>query len=138
MLCAVRAKIAEVSGRRRARRFSLQLGADVVLGAEKQNVAGELKDISEGGALVLVDQDVDFGAVVRLRFDVAPDRRCEAMGRVLRSMSFDGRRGVAIEFVHTNQALLGFLGDLDVAFSKRRDSFLDYVENVTIEIAATE
>lgn len=124
-----------VNGRRRARRFSLQLGASVVVGAKKQTFAGELKDISEGGALVVVDRDVDFGAIVRLKFDVAPERHCEAMGRVLRNMSFDGRRGVAIEFAHTNKDLLKFLGDLDVAFSQSRDSFLDYVENVTIEIA---
>ena len=122
-------------GRRRARRFSLQLGANVVLGSEQHALPGELKDISEGGALVVLDQDVAFGAVVRLRFEVAPDKRCEATGRVLRTMSFDGRRGVAIEFGHTNQDLLGFLSDLDVAFSQSRDGFLDYVENVTIEIA---
>ena len=122
-------------GRRRARRFSLKLAAKVLFGPAREELPAELKDISEGGALVLVDVVIEFGAIVRLMFDVEPNRRCEAMGRVLRQMTFDGRRGIAVEFAHTSRELLSFLHDLDVAFARRGDSFLDYIRNVTIEIA---
>ena len=124
-----------MTGRRRARRFSLKLAAKVLFGPDRQELAAELKDISEGGALVLVDVPIEFGAIVRVMFELEPDRQCQAMGRVLRQMSFDGRRGIAVEFAHTSLELMSFLHDLDAAFARRGDSFLDYIRNVTIEIA---
>src|SRR5437867_11422313 len=90
----------------------MQLGVRVLLGAERREVRGRLEDLSEGGALVILDDKVPFGAIVRLRFEL-DGTRCEAMGRVLRAMSIEGRRGIAIEFAHATPPLVAFVRELE-------------------------
>ena len=99
-------------GRRRSERFQLALEAVVRIGAEPTPLPAQLRDLSAGGALVVVSAPIHFGAAARLRFNREDGVPCEALGRVLRSTRVGDGLGFAIEFAHVNQALTHLLGEL--------------------------
>ncbi len=76
-----------------------QLALDGKFGRERQ---GLLQDLSGGGCLLLLNEEVHYGAVLRVHLSMEQYGLMEVMGRVVRSTPGERRRGgrwqVAVEF----------------------------------------
>lgn len=122
-----------MAGRRRTRRFSIQLPAEVSLSCQPAEEA-RLCDLSAGGGLVVCRLAATFGTEIRIRFILAPDVLCEARGRVLRMVKVEEQNGIAFEFAKMNAAFEHFLQNLDSSSAEERDRFLADVQGLALEI----
>jgi Tfp pilus assembly protein PilZ len=100
------------SDRRRHRRFTLQLDAQVTTGASETPMKGSLMELSVGGAFVGAEVDVEAGGSVFMRFTYQDELKCEATGHIVRILPFGRSKGIAIRFGVTNPALQALLRTL--------------------------
>jgi hypothetical protein len=122
-----------VTGRRRSRRFELQMAAQVSHTCQPAE-PGRLCDLSDGGAMILSPLTAEFGTKVHVRFTLVPDLVCEAVGRVLRTVAFGDQHGVAFEFSQMNDPFKHFLHNLAGAVADERSRFLDDVQSLSVEL----
>jgi hypothetical protein len=122
-----------VTGRRRSRRFELQLAAHVFYTGQPAE-QGRLSDMSAGGAMVLSPLQAPFGTQLYIRFVLEPDTICEAWGHVLRSLPFGDSHGLAVEFSKLNDPFKNFLHNLASAVADEQSRFLDDVCDLTVEL----
>jgi c-di-GMP-binding flagellar brake protein YcgR len=125
----------EVTGRRRSQRHSIQLDAEVSFTCQDAQEA-RLCDLSQGGAMLLSPLKAKFGTQVRIRFELAPDTRCEAVGNVLRNIRYEDLNGVAFEFSRMNEAFRHFLQNLDSVSGPERERFLGDIRSLAVEFVA--
>ena len=76
-----------------------QIGQETKFGKTKQGV---LRDLSGGGCLLLLDEEIHYGALLLLHLSLEEHGRLEVMGRVVRVSAAEKRRSarhlVAVEF----------------------------------------
>lgn len=102
-------------GRRRNPRYVAGFPAEVFHPGSSTSVQGTIRNIGEGGLLIITEAPAAFGHVARFSV-LLNEWRCIALGRVIRVVPTTPPE-YAIEFAHIDQPMQNFLHE--IAMSER-------------------
>ena len=120
------------SERRRHHRFPLQRPVSIKAEQGEDPVAGNLLELSVGGAFVSAPIDVPAGQSIYLRFRYQGKHSCQATGHVVRTMPFGKSRGIALTFGVANASLQALLRTLVQMPQSLRPAVLTAIDEVKL------
>jgi hypothetical protein len=98
--------------RRSYPRVGFKIPAHILVGPDQVKHKGYVMNMSEGGALVMMDANVLLNPDVSLSFQIPPEVICEASGRIVHGMEMGMYQGLGIELTDCNQSYVFFLRNL--------------------------
>lgn len=102
----------EEDDRRSYPRVGFKVPAHVLVGPDQTLHKGYVMNLSEAGALVMLDGGVLLNPQVSLSFKIPPEVICEAAGQIVHTMEMGIYQGLGIELTDCNQSYVYFLRNL--------------------------
>lgn len=95
--------------RRSYPRVGFKVPAHILVGPDQTLHKGYVMNMSEAGALVMMEEPVAVEPQVSLSFGIPPEVVCEAAGTIVHTMEMGTFQGLGIELNDCNQSYVYFL-----------------------------
>ena len=111
--------------------------ATIYVGEEKLAVSGHVQNFSETGASFISPDFIGVGTIVYIGFYLGEhvDRpRCEATGKVVRTLPFGATFGIGMEFQFADESFLAFLHQLANCREADRPELLGQIRDLELHV----
>ena len=125
----------ELDDRRSDPRVGFKVPAHILLGSNETLHKGYVLNLSETGALVMMDTGIPVGKNVHMQFKVPPNVICETRGAVAHIMDMGIYQGIGVSFNYANDAYHNFFRNLAVAKPTDIMHFVRDMGRITVRIA---
>lgn len=124
--------------RRKHRRITLSVPAEIYVGQNKTATSGQLQNFSRSGAWFTSPIELSVGTEVYVGFYLGEhhDRpRCEATGTIVRTLPFGKDTGVGLEFKFADDNFIGFLQQLNTSREADRPELLGQIRELELHVS---
>ncbi len=125
----------DLDDRRSDPRVGFKVPAHILLGTNESLHKGYVLNLSETGALVMIDRGIALGTNVHMQFRVPPDVVCETRGAVAHIMDMGIYQGVGVSFDFCSDTYTNFFRNLAVAKPTDVMHFVRDMGRITVRIA---
>jgi len=112
--------------------------AAIYLGENKVAAKGHVQNFSVSGASLTSRESIGVGCIVYIGFylgEFADRPRCEATGKVVRTIPFGMDFGIGVEFQFADENFLAFLKQLEASREADRPTLLGQVRELEIHLS---